>query len=122
VNCHIRSTVSYGAEILTLRQVDQKHLGSFEMWCWRRLEKISWTECERSEVLQSVKEERNILKTIKRREANWVGHILRRHCLLGGAGIIYSKVRPQQTTLVRQGVVLGKARTLFFLIRWFYSL
>jgi len=29
-----------------------------------------------------VKAERNILPTIKRREANWIGHILCRNCLL----------------------------------------
>jgi hypothetical protein len=29
-----------------------------------------------------VKEERNIVHTIKRRKANWIGHILRRKCLL----------------------------------------
>jgi hypothetical protein len=57
--------------------------GNFEMWCWRRMEKISWTECLRNgEVLHEVKEERNIVHTIKRREANWIGHILRRNCLL----------------------------------------
>jgi hypothetical protein len=33
-------------------------------------------------VLHRVKEERNILHTIKRRKANWTGHILRRNCLL----------------------------------------
>ena len=27
-------------------------------------------------------EERNILQTIKRRNANWIGYILRRNCLL----------------------------------------
>jgi hypothetical protein len=34
------------------------------------------------EVLHTVKEERNILDTIKRRKANWIGHILHRNCLL----------------------------------------
>jgi hypothetical protein len=29
-----------------------------------------------------VKEERNILQTIKRRKANWSGHILRRNCVI----------------------------------------
>jgi hypothetical protein len=29
-----------------------------------------------------VKEERNILHTVKRRKTNWIGHILRRNCLL----------------------------------------
>jgi hypothetical protein len=56
---------------------------SFEMWCWRRMEKISWTDRVRNEeVLHRVKEERNIIHTIKRRKANWIGHILRRNCLL----------------------------------------
>jgi len=26
------------------RAADQKYLESFEMWCWRRMEKISWTD------------------------------------------------------------------------------
>jgi hypothetical protein len=34
------------------------------------------------EVLRRVKKERNIVHTIKRRKANWIGHILRRNCLL----------------------------------------
>jgi hypothetical protein len=73
----------YGAETWTLRKVDQNYLEIFEMWCWRRMEKISWTDRVRNgEVLHRVKEERNIVHTIKRRKANWIGHILRRNCLL----------------------------------------
>jgi hypothetical protein len=34
------------------------------------------------EVLHRIKEERNILQTIKRGKANWIGHILLRNCLL----------------------------------------
>jgi len=36
----------------------------------------------RNEVLYRVKEERNILHTIHRRKSNWIGHVLRRNCLL----------------------------------------
>jgi hypothetical protein len=58
-------------------------LESFEMWCRRRMEKISWTDRVRNEeVLHRVKEERHIVHTIKRRKANWIGHILGRNCLL----------------------------------------
>ena len=38
----------YDAETWTLRAVDQKQMGSFEMWCWRRME-ISWTDHVRNE-------------------------------------------------------------------------
>jgi hypothetical protein len=46
----------------------RKYLASFEMWCWRRMEKISWTDRVRNEVLHRVKEERNIVHTIKKEE------------------------------------------------------
>jgi hypothetical protein len=60
-----------------------EHLESFEMWCWRRMEKISWTDHVRNEeVLLRVKEQRNILREIRKRKAKWIGHILRRNCLL----------------------------------------
>jgi hypothetical protein len=43
----------------------------------------SWTDNLRSEeVLLRVKEQRNILHDISKRKANWIGHILRRNCLL----------------------------------------
>jgi hypothetical protein len=78
----IWGTALCGAETWTLRKVDEKYLESFEMWCWRRMEKISWTDRVRNEeALHRVKEKRNILHTIKRRKANWIGHILRRNCL-----------------------------------------
>ena len=61
----------YGAENWTLRVVDQKHLERFEMWCWRRMEKSSWTDHVRNEeVLLTVNEQRNILHEISKRKAN----------------------------------------------------
>jgi len=83
VKCYVWSIALYGAETWTLRAVDQKHLESFEMWCWRRMENISWTDHVRNEdVLLRVKEQRNILHEKGKRKANWIGHILRRNCLL----------------------------------------
>ena len=83
VKCYIWSIALYGAETWTLRAVDQKHLEGSEMCCWRRMEKISGSDHVRNEdVLLRVKEQRNILHEIRKRKANWIGHILRRNCLL----------------------------------------
>jgi hypothetical protein len=83
VKCYTWSIALYGAEICTLRAVNQKHLESFEMWCWRGMEEISWTDHVRYEdVLLRVKEQRNILHEIRKRKANWIGHILRRNFIL----------------------------------------
>ena len=65
VKCYIWSIALYGAETWTVRAADQKQLESFEMWCWRRMEKISWINHVRNEeVLLTVNEQRNILHAI----------------------------------------------------------
>jgi len=56
---------------------------NFELWCWRRMVEITCSSHARKEnVLHRVKEERNIIRTIRRKKANWFGYILRRNCLL----------------------------------------
>jgi len=71
-----------GAEMWTLRSKYQKYVGSFRVWCWRKLAKIIWVVRVRNEALYDDKEERNIVNTIKGRKAKWIGHILHRNCLL----------------------------------------
>jgi len=45
--------------------------------------KVFWTDHVRNEeVLLRVNEQRNILHEIRKRESNWIGHILRINCLL----------------------------------------
>ena len=83
INSYVWCTALYGAETLTIRTVDQKHLGSFEVWRLRRIEKIGWTDRVRNEeVLQRVKKERNVLHTMNRRKADYIGHTLRRNCFI----------------------------------------
>jgi len=47
------------------------------------MEKIIWTDRVRNEeVLQRVREGRSIVHTVNRRKGNWIGHVLRRDCLV----------------------------------------
>jgi len=46
------------------------------------MEKIIWIDCVKNEVLHTVKEDRNILHTIKRKKVNGIGHNLHRKYLL----------------------------------------
>ena len=102
VKCYIWSIALYGAENWTLRAADQKHLESFEMWCWRRIEKISWTDHVRNEeVLLTVSEQRNILREIRKRKANWIGHILHRNCLI--QQVIEGKIKGEMEVTRRRG-------------------
>jgi hypothetical protein len=79
----IWSTLLYGSETWTLRKEEIKRLEAVEMWMWRRMEKISWTEkITNVEVLKRVGEERLLMKTIRNRKKKWVGHVLRGEGLL----------------------------------------
>ena len=77
------SVLLYGSEAWTLKKDDIRRLDSFEMWVWRRMEKISWTERVRNEeVLRRVGEQRTLISTIWRRKARWTGHVIRSEGLL----------------------------------------
>ena len=66
---------------------------------WR---KISWTDYMRNEeVLLRVNVQRNILHEIRKRKANWIGHILRRNCLL--KQVIEGKIKGEIEVARRQG-------------------
>jgi hypothetical protein len=42
----------YGIVNLTLRKLDQEYLESFEVWCWRRMEKINLADRMRDEEVE----------------------------------------------------------------------
>ena len=66
------------------------------------MEKISWTDHVRNEeVLLRVNEQRNILYEIRKRKANWIGHILRRNCLL--KQVIERKIKGEMEVTRRRG-------------------
>ena len=65
------------------------------------MEKISWNDHVRNEVLFTVKEQRNILHEIRKRKAKWIGHILRRNCLL--QRVIEGKIQGGIEVTGRQG-------------------
>jgi len=85
VKCYIWFCTPYGAyaaKTWTFRKADQKYLERFEIWCWKRLEKIRWTDHVKNEVWHRVMEEKNILRIRKRTKAKWNGNTLGRNCLL----------------------------------------
>jgi hypothetical protein len=65
------------------------------------LEKRGEGQLYRSCEKRRVKEERNILHTVKRRDGNWIGHILRRNCLL--KHVIEGKVKGKIEVTGRRG-------------------
>jgi len=68
---------------------------SFKVYC-------SWTDHVRNEeVWLRVNEQRNILHEVSKRKANWIGHILRRNCLL--KQVIEGKINGEMEVTRRRG-------------------
>jgi hypothetical protein len=86
LKCYRWNIALYGAATLALRKADQKYLERFKIWCWRRLEKIIWTErCRTEHVNKYYTESRRKKKHPKYNKtgkANVIGHTLHRKCLL----------------------------------------
>ena len=66
---------------------------------WRR--SIVTDHVRNEEVLLRVNEERNILQEIRKRKANWIGHILRRNGLL--KQVIEGKIKGEMEVVRRRG-------------------
>jgi len=61
-----------------LYKEDIWRLEASEMWIWRHMMKVSWTEHKTNEeILQMVDTKREIMDTLGSRKKRWLGHILR---------------------------------------------
>ena len=59
-----------------MRKEDVRRLNAFEMWIWRRMEKVSWKDkVSNEEVLVRIGEK--LIDTITERKKRWIGHVLR---------------------------------------------
>ena len=86
---YIWSTLMYGSESWTLSRGLINKLNAAEMWFYRRMLRISWTNrITNEEVLRRIGMQRTLVKEIRKRQLNFLGHILRKEkiehlCLTG---------------------------------------
>ena len=66
--------VMYRGESWTIKKVEHQRMDAFELWCWRRLLRISWT-ARRSN--QSILKEVNPDFIVKS-DAEYFGHLMQR--------------------------------------------
>ena len=70
---------TYGCESWTLTKADQSRITSFEMWCWRRMLRISWfIKRSNISVLEEIQPKRRLLSHVQSQMMKYFGHIARR--------------------------------------------
>ena len=77
------SIALYASETWTLRKEEYRKLDALEMWLWRRMEKVSWTQRKTNEeILRIVGEKRRLVNMVVERKKRWIGHALMRDGLI----------------------------------------
>ena len=78
VKTYVWSTLLYGCEAWTVSREMERRLEAMEMWCWRRMLKVSWTE-RRSNVniLETIGSRRELLAVMRKRQMAFFGHVIR---------------------------------------------
>lgn len=78
LRCYVFSVLLYGVETWTVSQEMTKRLEAFELWLYRRMLRISWKDkITNIEVLRRMNKETEIIKTVKSRKLQYLGHIMR---------------------------------------------
>ena len=76
---YVWSTLTYGCECWTITSDIEKKIEAAEMWFIRRILRISWTEKKTNvNVLREGNVQRSLLKTIRKRQMEFLGHVCRR--------------------------------------------
>ena len=81
--CFVLSVLLYGCETWTINKTAEKKLEAFEMWTFRRIGKIKWTEkMTNTEVCNKLKVKRELINTIRKRKMIYFGHLVRHNNIL----------------------------------------
>ena len=87
------SSVMYGCESWTVKKAEHRKIDAFELWCWRRLLRVPWTERRSNQsILKEISPGRSLEGLMLKLKLQYFGHFIQRvHSLektlmLGGIG------------------------------------
>ena len=79
---YVWSMLTYGCECWTITSDIEKKIEAAEMWFITRMLRISWTEKKPNvNILREGNVQRSLLKTIRKRQMEFLGHVCRRRGL-----------------------------------------
>ncbi len=78
MNVSVFPIVLYGAETWTMRKHERRKIDAFELWCWRRVLRVSWME-RKSNILiiENIKPEWTLEARVPKAALSYFGHVVR---------------------------------------------
>ena len=83
----------YGCESWTVKKAEHRRIGTFELWCWRRVLRVSWTARRSSQsILKEISPGCSLEGLMLKLKLQYFGHLkqrvdsLEKTLMLGGIG------------------------------------
>ena len=93
VKAMVFPVVRYGCESRTIKKAECRRTDAFELWCWRRLLRVSWTARRSSQsILKEISPEYSLEGLMLKLKLQYFGHLmwstgsLEKTLMLGGIG------------------------------------
>ena len=79
LQCYFEPTLLYGCESWSMTKQTSTSIEAMAMWFLRRMLRVSWTEKRTNlEMINTASSTRKLMSNIKRRQAEFLGHVMRK--------------------------------------------
>ena len=77
VKALVFSVVMYGCESWTVKKAERRRIDAFELWCWRRLLRVSWTASRSNQsILKEISPECSLEGLMLKLKLQYFGHLM----------------------------------------------
>ena len=77
VKAMVFPVVMYGCESWTIKNAECRRIDAFELWCWRRLLRIPWTERRSNQsILKEINPEYSLEGLMLNLKLQYIGHLM----------------------------------------------
>ena len=79
VKAMVFPVVMYGCEIWTIKKAQHRRIDAFELWCWRRLLRVPWTERRSNQfILKEISPEYSLERLVLKLKLQYFGYLKQR--------------------------------------------
>ena len=77
VKAMVFPVVMYGCERWTVKKAERRRIDTYELWCWRRLLRVSWTERRSNQsILKEVSPKYSLEELCLKLKLQYFGHLM----------------------------------------------
>ena len=78
VKAMVFPVVMYGCESWTVKKAERRRIDAFELWCWRRLSRVSWTARRSNQSILKISPGCSLKGLMLKLKLQYFGHLMRR--------------------------------------------